>query len=344
MKTKRPTPQRLPSGTWRCQVMVSGTRVSVTDEDREICQAKAMAIQAGLLEKEEKKKALTLEEAIDGYLESKSDVLSPSTVRGYEFVKRKRFPSLMKQNIWTITQKDVQTAVNQEARTKVSAKTIENGYGLVRPVLKMYGIDVSGVKLPQQVIRRKKYVQKDEIETLIDAARGDSCELQILLALWLGLRRSEIMGLHWDCVDPKAGRLVIRRKLVMDKENRFVLIEGAKTVKSQRRVSCPAYIMDKLEARRHGRTEGPVFTQHPDTVRQHIHAICRKTGITDTSTHGLRHTNAAVMNDLGVSDAHAMERGGWSEERTYKATYSYVFESTAKEEDALVDEFFASKT
>lgn len=344
MKTRRPTPKKLPSGSWRCQVMVNGTRVSVTDEDKNICQAKAMAIQAGLLEKEEKKKAMTLDQAIAAYLESKSDVLSPSTVRGYEFVRKKRFPTLMRMNIYTITKKDVQVAVNQEAKTKASPKTIANGYGLVRPVLKSYGIDVSGVKLPQQVKKPKKYVQKDEIQTLIEAAQGDSCEIQILLALWLGMRRSEIMGLHWDCVDPKAGCLMIRRKLVMDKEDKFVLREGAKNVASQRRVSCPDYIMGKLEARRHGRKDGPCFTQHPDTVRRHIHAICQRTGITDTSTHGLRHTNAAVMRELGVSDAHAMARGGWSEERTYKATYSYVFESTAQREDDMVNEFFEAKT
>lgn len=344
MKTRRPTPKKLPSGNWRCQVMVNGSRVSITDEDREICQARAMAVQAGLMEKEEKKKSMTLEQAIDAYLESKSDVLSPSTIRGYEFVKSKRFPALMRMNIYSITKKDVQIAVNQEAKTKASPKTIANGYGLVRPVLKSYGIDVSGVKLPQQIKKEKQYVQKDEIGTLIDAARGDSCELQILLALWLGMRRSEIMGLHWDCVDPKSGSLVIRRKLVMDKDNQFVLREGAKNVSSQRRISCPAYIMDKLEEKRRGRTEGPIFTQHPDTVRQHIHSICRKAGITDTSTHGLRHTNAAVMHDLGVSDAHAMARGGWTEERTYKATYSYVFQSTAMKEDDLVNEFFDGKT
>ena len=43
MKKKRPTPKQLPSGAWRCQVMVNGRRISVTDEDQAVCQAKAMA-------------------------------------------------------------------------------------------------------------------------------------------------------------------------------------------------------------------------------------------------------------------------------------------------------------
>ena len=115
MKVKRPTPKKLPSGTWRCQVMVNGKRISVTDEDPKIAQAKAIAIQAGLMEKEkERKEFLSLEDAIDSYIASKSDVLSPSTIRGYDIMKRNRFKSLMKRNVYSLTKRDVQEAVNRE--------------------------------------------------------------------------------------------------------------------------------------------------------------------------------------------------------------------------------------
>lgn len=50
MKTKLPTPQRLPSGQYRCQVMVAGKRVSVVDAAPDVCQAKAVALRAGLIE------------------------------------------------------------------------------------------------------------------------------------------------------------------------------------------------------------------------------------------------------------------------------------------------------
>lgn len=339
MKTKRPTPKKLPSGAWRCQVMVDGQRISVTDEDKNICQSKAMAIQAGLMEKEERKKAITLEQAIDAYIANKSTVLSPSTVRGYEGMKKHRFKGIMSRNIYTLTKKDIQIAVNQETK-EVSAKTIANAYGLVRPVLREYGVDVFGVKLPQQVRQKKKYLQPDEIGKLLEAAQGDSCEVAIIMAVWLGLRRSEIIGLCWDCVDEEAKTVTIRRTVVPDKNNKMVLKEGAKNESSQRTIHCPDHIMEKLATIRNGRTSGQVFHIHPDTLRRHIHKACEAAGITDTTVHGLRHTNAAVMRHLGVSDAHAMERGGWSNESTYKKTYSYVFESAALTEDRVIDQFF----
>lgn len=343
MKTKRPSPRKLPSGSWQCRVMVNGERISVTDEDKNICQAKAMAIQAGLIEKEDKKKPVTLNEAIQKYIQSKSEVLSPSTIVGYEAVRRERFKGIMQCDIHKLTKQDIQIAVNQECRF-VSPKTIKNAYGLVRPVLKEYGVDVFGVKLPQIVKKQKGYVQSDEIEKLIDVVRGDPCEIQILLALWLGMRRSEIMGLHWDCIDYKHKWLVIKRVLVLNKDNEYVLKEGAKNRESQRKVDCPDYILDKLKEKQGDRTTGPCFTNHPNTILKRVHRACKLAGITDTTVHGLRHTNAAVMRQLGVSDAHAMERGGWTEERTYKATYSYVFESTSEREDKMVNDFFEKKT
>lgn len=339
MKKKRPTVTRLPSGSYRCQVMVNGRRISVTDEDKAICQARAMAIQAGAMEKEEKKKSMTLETAIDEYIKEKSNALSPSTVRGYEIVKRNRFKGLMKRNVHSITKKDVQAAVNQEAKT-ASPKTIANAYGVIRPVLKQYGIDVFGVTLPKKAKPEKKFLQIEEIGSLLEAAKVDTCECAVLMALWLGMRRSEILGLCWDCVDEQAGTITVRRTVVPDRTHKMILKDMTKNQSSNRTLRCPPYIMDMLSEARNGRTEGRVFNMHPDTLRKHIHALCAKCGVTDTSTHGLRHTNAAVMRNLGISDAHAMNRGGWTEERTYKALYSYVFDSVATEEDKKIDDFF----
>ncbi len=342
MKKKRPTPKQLPSGTWRCQVMVDGRRISVTDEDQAVCQAKAMAIQAGVMEKEEKHKAISLEKAIDAYIASKDKTLSPSTIRGYEQMKRRRFKGLMQRDIHSLTKRDIQIAVNQESQ-HVAPKTVANAYGLIRPVLKEYGIDVFGVKLPQRVKPKKAYLQPEEIGELLEAARLDPYEPAILMAIWLGMRRSEICGLCWDCVDEQKKTITVRRTLVMDRDNKFILREGTKNTSSQRTVPCPEYIIDKLSAMRNGRTEGRIFRINPNTLLQHIHKVCAAAGITDTTTHGLRHTNAAVMRHLGISDAHAMERGGWSEENTYKKIYSYVFESAATVEDAKIDKFFESR-
>lgn len=251
---------------------------------------------------------LTLSEAIDRYIENKSAVLSPSTVRGYRIAQRNRFQTLMCRNVDSITKNDVQKVVNAEVKC-ASAKTVANAYGLIRPVLKEHGIDVFGVRLPQVVKPVKAYLQLEDIGKPVEAVRGDSCEIPILPAVWLGMRRSEILGLCWDCVDVENGIIHIRRTVVPDENNKRVLKDTAKNHSSQRSVDCPEYIMDKIKQLPRKKS-GRLFAMTPDTVRRHIHSACAAAGIQDTTVHGLRHTNAAVMKTLGIDDRIAMERGG----------------------------------
>lgn len=89
MKTKLPTPQRLPSGRYRCQVMVAGKRVSVVDAAPDVCQAKAVALRAGLIEQlETPKDRITLDAAISKYIEERRAVLSPATIMGYKGIQK----------------------------------------------------------------------------------------------------------------------------------------------------------------------------------------------------------------------------------------------------------------
>jgi len=56
-KLSRPRPVELPSGKWRCQVMVNGKRIDVIEDDPAVVHAKALAVKAGLLEEEKEHKS-----------------------------------------------------------------------------------------------------------------------------------------------------------------------------------------------------------------------------------------------------------------------------------------------
>lgn len=337
---KIPKAKKLPSGSWNIYMMVAGERISITAPTKKEAEQQAAAIKAGA-RIERAPERMTLDEAISEYITSKAAVLSPATVRGYRTTQKHRFSQLMQCDVHQITKAHVQRAVNQEAQL-VSAKTVANAYGLIRPVLKECGVDVFGVRLPQVVKPVKQYLQPEDIGKLIQAIEGDTCEVPILLAVWLGMRRSEILGLCWDCVDLDRSLIHVRRTVVPDEDNRWVLKEVAKNTYSQRTVDCPDYIMDKIRALPR-RKDGRLFGVNPETVRKHVHRACQRAGITDTTVHGLRHTNAAVMKTLGVDDRHAMERGGWACESTYRQTYSYVFESQKSAADTAINSFFSAK-
>jgi len=50
-----------------------------------------------------------------------------------------------------------------------------------------------------------------DVQSRIDALRGSSLYLPACIALLTGMRRSEIMGLMWDCVDLKQATIAVRR-------------------------------------------------------------------------------------------------------------------------------------
>ena len=113
-KLTNPTPVQLPSGSWRCQVMVNGKRISVVDDDPVVAHAKALALKEGIIEEETRMSnlSLTLDEAITHYIDDRRNVLSPSTVMGYEVIRKNRFPALMKTKVGNIEKADLQRAIN----------------------------------------------------------------------------------------------------------------------------------------------------------------------------------------------------------------------------------------
>ena len=338
-KLRNPTPQELPSHAWRCQVMVNGERQSFVDEDPEVAHAMAVAARQGLIQaKREEKRYLTLEKAMEKYLDDKEAVLSPATIRGYDNIKRNHFQDIIQENIYTLTEAAITASVKRELKLR-SAKTVKNSCGFLGAVLSANKLTMPEVELPQIVKPNKRYLQPKDIGHLIQVVQGDSCEVPILIAVWLGLRRSEIIGLCWEYVDFQNNTLTIRRAVVPNKNHQWVMKDGAKNTRSQRTIDCPDYIMGKLKEMYTDGATGRIFQMHPDTVRKHIHRACKKAGITDTTVHGLRHTNAAVMKSLGVNDLHAMERGGWSSLKTYQDTYSYVFDQEAQKDNKKINNY-----
>lgn len=347
MKKKLPTPQKLPSGAWRCQVMVGGKRVSVVDENPAVAQAKAVALREGIIEEKEhraaeKSGAITLSKAIDLYIDGRENVLSPSTINGYREIQRNRFRGLMKIKVSDIDETDIQRAINQDAKT-VSAKTIKNAVGLVVSVLSEYKpINIKRLRLPQRKRKEHTYLDENSMINLFEAIQGNPVEIPILLAVWLGMRRSEILGLCWDAIDFKAARISVKRTYVKDKEKGYVLRDEMKTEASRRVLDCPGYILQKLEDYTPTRREGQVFTMHPNTIYKTMKRVCEEHGIDFVGVHGLRHTNASVMLSLGVVDKVAMARGGWSTDVTMKQIYQHVFQSDKKKAKNAVDGFFQS--
>ncbi len=333
---KVPQAKKLPSGAWRVQVMVDGKRVSITEDDPKVAVAKAAAIKAKMMEAKKAPKDMTLEEAVDRYIESKDTVLSPETIAGYKRTKANQMKTIVSVKLSDMTQERVQKWVNTLSRDK-APKTVRNAHALLSAVLAEYKPEmVLRTTLPQKRRYDAAIPTEDDIKKILAQAKDTPDEILILLAVWLGLRMSEIRGLKWKDID--GDTLKIRRAMVD---------EGEKTTKSftsQRDLHIPPRLAKLFE-------EAPKDSEYiiSGLGRHGIYArfqkICEEAGVSQHYRfHDTRHINASVMLALNVPDKYATERMGHSTNHMLKTVYQHTMKSEQEKISEKIDAYFESLT
>ena len=142
-------------------------------------------------------KKITLGEAIDEYVEAKSNVLSKKTYYNYKGYRKWYMQDIIDTPIDKLNTQILQRSVNLEA-AKHSPKTVSLSFGLVRVVLGYFMPDRAyRVKMPQKRPTTYNTPDGEVLKKIFTAAEGTEIEVPILLAAWLSLRLSEISGLKW---------------------------------------------------------------------------------------------------------------------------------------------------
>ena len=84
----------------------------------------------------------------------------------------------------------------------------------------------------------------------------------------------------------------------------------------------------------------PVFSAL--TILNHVHAACRRAGVTDVTNHGLRRTFASLGYSLGVSERIIMDVGGWENPATVHKVYIKLAARDKDASKAAFTDFFTS--
>lgn len=338
---KIPTARELPSGSWFVRVMVNGESISITRPTEKEAIAEAMALKAGVKRakriKEEDR--MLLSDAYARYIDARTGSLSPSTLAGYIRLSRNTFQRLMNQPVAMITNEMIQREISAMAKAGKSPKYISNANGLLSSVLKSYAPDFRlNVYLPQKQKIEPRRISTEEIAAIINAVRGTNVELPVLMALWMGMRMSEIKGAKHS--DIKNQRLHICRAVVLDEGGNEVA-KPPKSFSGDRWVDIPDYIMSLIEAT--DRSAEYIVTDSAQAIYKRFVRAIEAAGVEHCRFHDLRHANAAVMVILGISSKYAQERNGWSSDRMYKQVYAYTMPNEMQKVASAIDDFFTSK-
>jgi integrase len=200
---------------------------------------------------------LTIEQLLKQWLESavKPRVRAP-TFRGYESkIRTHILPALGGLRVSHLTPQRLQAFLNERHRSGLSERTTGHLRNILRTALNdgarwnLVARNVATLVAPPRVSEREVAgLSPMQARTLLDAVKGDRLEALYAVALAVGLRQGEALGLRWEDVDLTAGTISVRRAL-QRLHGDYVFVDP-KTRRSRRTIVLPAFAVAALAEHR----------------------------------------------------------------------------------------------
>jgi integrase len=265
----------------------------------------------------------SFETAANTYMESKSNILSPSSLRGYKSMLRNIPDDFKHKPISMIGQLDIQNLINDYAGTH-SAKSTRNLNGFIGSVIRSVAPTANfRITLPQKD-HREFYVPEDsDIDAILNYCAGTKYEIALWLATY-GLRRGEICAFTSSDID-KDNIITVNKSLVEDDAGNWN-VKVTKTTDSTRKLQVSDYVADLIRA-----CDGKVFDGYPNSIIRYLNRVQDALGIDRFSLHTMRHYFASSAREI-LPDGYVEKLGGWKPgSKIMKSVYDYQKEKQTKE-------------
>jgi integrase len=255
----------------------------------------------------------------------------PWTYKGYEVHVRLHLkPALGRVPLERLTALQVQKLVNDKSQTGLKPKTVRYILGTLRGALNQairwqlvsrnVAALVDGPRVEQFEIQP---LTPDEARRFLASIKGDRLEALYSVALTMGLRQGEALGLRWKDIDLEMGYLRVSKQL--QRFNGKLQLVEPKTRRSRRSLAMPTTIAKGLSHHRSRQAEelrtagsrwidtGLVFTTPIGTglegtaITKDFHRKLAQAGLPQRRFHDLRHSCATLLLVQGVSPRVVMD-------------------------------------
>lgn len=330
------TAKKLPSGNWRVRVYDAKNKTTKSFTAPTKKQAELLGLR--WLNDRKEPQNMTVREAVRSYINSKNNILSPSSIRGYEIIYRNALDGIGDKHLNDLTEKDLQEWVNSNA-SQYAPKSVKSQYGLVTAALRQQKklLDYSSVLLPRLKKSDPLIPTIKQIAEILQIVEGTSVELAVTIAVTLGLRQSEIAALKWSDYDGE--HLSIHAAVVPSPDNKLVRKETTKSEASTRIIDVDELCKQRLD--RAERKSEYISGLTPRHVLKTFQRLCEQNGLPKFTMHAQRHGNASMMLANGIPDKYAMARLGQSSPNMIKNVYQHLYADKQKEYSKTISDTFS---
>jgi integrase len=244
---------------------------------------------------------------------------APKTHQGYELIVRLHIaPTLGKKRLRALGVADVRDLLARLEEDGMGTRGVQQVHAVLRNALQSAMRDEAVVRNVAKLVQVKtpryevgRGLGVEEARTLLRHTRSDRLHALYVLAVYLGLRRGELLGLRWSNVDLDQAFLVVTHTLQrVDGELRF---QPPKTRTSRRTVPLPGPCVEALRAHKTSQAaerlaagprwceEGMVFSTgigtpiEPDNLSRSWYKVRTVLGEPAPRFHDLRHTCVSLL-------------------------------------------------
>jgi integrase len=275
--------------------------------------------------------------------------IRPSTLDTYRgYIRNRIVPALGHHRLDKLQPEHLEAFYRQSLNEGLAPATVLQMHRVLSRALKVamrrgrVGRNVATL-VDAPTVRRAEVVPltASEARRILAAAANDRNAARWSVALALGLRQGEALGLRWDDLDLEHATLTVRRALQRRRGGGLVMVEP-KSAAGRRTMVLPQPLVTSL--RRHRTAQraerlaagslwndtGLVFTTpigtpiDPSSDNGIWHKLLRRAGVRRARLHDARHTAATLLLAQGVPARVAMQILGHSQITLTLGTYSHV--------------------
>lgn len=307
------------------------------------------------------------------WLNSIRKSIEENTFAGYQYAIEKRIYPYYANTGYTLADIEqqpilIQAYYNYEMEVHgVSANTISHRHANIRKALQdAFRVGLIQTNPADRVTKPKvdafetTVYNQNELSKLFEVFKGDPLEFAVILGSFYGLRRSEIVGLKWNCIDFERKTITIRHvvtQATVDGKFKIIHKNRTKTKSSTRSLPLvPLFENMLLQMRKEQEHNKVIFGDSyckdytdyiyvdpfgnlikPGYVTQHFRLICDKNELKHIRFHDLRHSCATLLYENGVDMKAIQEWLGHSNISTTLNIYTHLdYKSKVHSANAII--------